>query len=125
MTFSFFGFNLTVEGLWDLSWILWAGSYIAPDMRVKKALSGPRTDEESAEWFEEKGKLLAFHLPLLDSPDVIQVLSFSISLSWYSSFIVILRLAHSMRSGCGIRRRPHCGIRWKCAGNTKKSTARC
>ncbi len=38
-------------GVFDLSWIEWAWSYIAPDARVRQKRAGPRTDEEAeAAW---------------------------------------------------------------------------
>src|SRR5262245_22384399 len=46
-------------GLWDLSWTEWIWDNIAPDIRVKKSLDGPRTYEEAIEaWKTVSPKML-------------------------------------------------------------------
>ena len=51
-------------GIWDLSWIEWIWDNIAPDVRLKKNLPGPRTyDEATATWKSEGPKMLNI-LPL-------------------------------------------------------------
>jgi hypothetical protein len=46
-------------GLWDLSWMEWIWDNIAPDIRVKKNLDGPRTYEEAIEaWKTVSPKML-------------------------------------------------------------------
>jgi len=45
-------------GLWDLSWMEWIWDDIAPDVRAKKDLPGPKTDEEaSAAWGQVAAKM--------------------------------------------------------------------
>ena len=51
-------------GTWDTSWIEWIWDNIAPDVRVKKNLPGPRTyDEGIAAWPQQGPKMLSI-LPL-------------------------------------------------------------
>ncbi|MBV8051350.1 MAG: CocE/NonD family hydrolase [Acidobacteriaceae bacterium] len=51
MTFSTPQNFFYAHGLWDLSWIEWIWVNIAPDVRVKKNLPGPKTYEEAvAAW---------------------------------------------------------------------------
>jgi uncharacterized protein len=46
-------------GLWDMSWMEWIWDNIAPDVRVKKDLPGPRTyDEAVAAWATVSPKML-------------------------------------------------------------------
>ena len=53
-------------GTWDMSWIEWIWDNIAPDVRVKKGLAGPRSyDEALAAWKTEGPKMLGT-LPLLN-----------------------------------------------------------
>ncbi len=47
------------SGTFDMSWIAWTWENIAPDLRVKKDLSGPRTYQEAeAAWPKTKDKML-------------------------------------------------------------------
>jgi uncharacterized protein len=47
------------HGLWDLSWIEWIWDNIAPDVRAKKNLPGPKTYEEAiAAWAQVGPKML-------------------------------------------------------------------
>src|SRR5207245_4043233 len=51
-------------GTWDMSWIEWIWDNIAPDVRMKKNLPGPRTPNEAiAAWPTEGPKMLSI-LPL-------------------------------------------------------------
>jgi uncharacterized protein len=51
-------------GVWDMSWMQWIWDNIAPDVRVKKNLPGPKTYEEAiAEWGKVGPKMLGT-LPL-------------------------------------------------------------
>ena len=51
-------------GVWDMSWMQWIWDNIAPDVRVKKNLPGPKTYEEAiAEWSKVGPKMLGT-LPL-------------------------------------------------------------
>ena len=53
MTFSSAQNFFYAGGLWDLSWIEWIWDNIAPDVRTKKSLPGPKTpDEAVAAWGE-------------------------------------------------------------------------
>ncbi len=64
MTFSTPQNFFYANGLWDLSWIEWIWDDIAPDVRAKRNLPGPKTDEEaSAAWASASPKMLAT-LPL-------------------------------------------------------------
>ena len=55
-------------GLFDLSWITWIYLNIAPDVRVKKNLPGPKTYKEAeAEWAKH-GMEFRSYLPLQDLP---------------------------------------------------------
>ena len=65
MTFSTPQNFFYAGGTWDLSWIDWIWDNIAPDVRVKKNLAGPKTyDEALASWKDEGPKMLS-KLPLL------------------------------------------------------------
>jgi hypothetical protein len=51
-------------GVFDISWIGWIWNNIAPDVRVRKNLPGPKTSQEArAEW-DRLGGQLQSHLPL-------------------------------------------------------------
>ena len=64
MTFSTPQNFFYAYGTWDMSWIEWIWDNIAPDIRVKKNLPGPRTPEEAEkEWPVAGPKMLAV-LPL-------------------------------------------------------------
>lgn len=66
MTFSTPRNFFYAGGTWDMSWMQWIWDNIAPDTRVKKNLSGPRTyDEAVAAWKVEGPKMLST-LPLLN-----------------------------------------------------------
>lgn len=57
-------------GVWDQSWISWAWFNIAPDVRVRKHLAGPKSSAEAAEvWKRESGRLQST-LPLSALPDL-------------------------------------------------------
>lgn len=56
-------------GAWDLSWAGWVWDNIAPDLRVRLNVPGPRTDAEArAAWERESTRVLA-QRPLLELPD--------------------------------------------------------
>jgi len=60
-------------GTWDMSWMEWIWDNIAPDVRVKKGLAGPRNYEEAlAAWKTEGPKMLGT-LPLLEVEALRQV----------------------------------------------------
>lgn len=57
---QFFYFN----GVWDLSWIPWTANNIAPDVRRRRGLSGPRTGAEAREQWKRDGRAALRHVPL-------------------------------------------------------------
>ena len=60
-------------GVWDLSWISWIWYHIAPDVRVRKGLPGPKTYEEASEqWPRLRDQVLGY-LPLRGLPNLKQV----------------------------------------------------
>jgi uncharacterized protein len=63
-------------GAFDGSWLDWVWMNIAPDIRRRKNLAGPKTYEEAGEaWKREHGRLQSF-LPLRDLPDLKDVAPF-------------------------------------------------
>lgn len=57
-------------GVFDLSWIGWIWNNIAPNVRERKRLPGPKTYEEArAAWQKERLRLQG-HLPLGELPDL-------------------------------------------------------
>jgi putative CocE/NonD family hydrolase len=60
-------------GAWDLSWIEWIWNNIAPDVRVKKNLPGPHTEDEALAAWPELGPKMLATLPLLNLPELRQV----------------------------------------------------
>lgn len=64
MTFSSAQNFFYAGGLWDMSWMEWIWDNIAPDIRAKKNLPGPKTpDEAVAAWPQASPKMLST-LPL-------------------------------------------------------------
>jgi hypothetical protein len=57
-------------GVFDLSWIPWIWNYIAPDARVRKNISGPRTEAEAEADWERRGDAMRSVLPLTALPDL-------------------------------------------------------
>ncbi len=51
-------------GPWDLSWIDWIWDNIAPDVRAKKNLPGPKTYEEAIAAWKDAGPKMERELPL-------------------------------------------------------------
>lgn len=64
MTFSTPQNFFYAGGTWDMSWIDWIWNNIAPDVRVKKHLEGPKTAEEAAAAWREVGPKALKELPL-------------------------------------------------------------
>ena len=59
MTFSSAQNFFYAGGLWDMSWIEWIWDNIAPDIRAKRNLPGPKTpDEAVAAWSQASPKML-------------------------------------------------------------------
>jgi uncharacterized protein len=55
-------------GVWDMSWIEWIWDNMAPDVRAKRNLPGPRTGDEAARAWKDVGPAMQHALPL-DSVD--------------------------------------------------------
>ena len=64
MTFSTPQNFFYAGGTWDMSWIDWIWNNIAPDIRVKRHLSGPKTYEEATVTWKEVGPKAVRELPL-------------------------------------------------------------
>jgi len=70
MTFSTPRNFIYSGGLFDGSWIDWIWFNIAPDVRSRKGLPGPKTHKEAAEAWEHEHQRLQEFLPLRDLPDL-------------------------------------------------------
>ena len=66
MTFSTYQNFFFAGGTWDMSWIEWIWDNIAPDIRLKKNLAGPRTAEEAEAAWTKDGLRMESELPLQD-----------------------------------------------------------
>jgi uncharacterized protein len=64
MTFSTPQNFFYAGGAWDLSWIEWIWDNIAPDIRVKRNLSGPKTYPEAIKAWEKQGEKMLSEVPL-------------------------------------------------------------
>jgi len=64
MTFSTPQNFFYAGGAWDLSWIEWIWDNIAPDIRVKRNLPGPRTYPEAIKAWEKQGEKMLSEVPL-------------------------------------------------------------
>lgn len=53
-------------GVWDLSWPYWIWQNIAPDVRVRKGLAGPRTEADARAGWAAVDKQVRETLPLVD-----------------------------------------------------------
>ena len=56
-------------GVWDGSWLDWTWFNIAPDLRSRLGVAGPRTDEEAARSWDSEGAAAKRFRPLLELPD--------------------------------------------------------
>ncbi len=72
MTFSSAQNFFFAGGTWDMSWIDWIWSDIAPDVRVRRGLAGPKTDEEAAASWKTEGPRMQRFLPLAKLPQLKQ-----------------------------------------------------
>jgi putative CocE/NonD family hydrolase len=63
-------------GVFDVSWIPWITNNIAPDLRKRKDLPGPRTDEEAGEQWARIRDDLRTRLPLDNMPELSDVAPF-------------------------------------------------
>ena len=64
-------------GVWDGSWLDWTWLNIAPDLRRRLGVTGPKTDEDAARAWEKDGAVARQYRPLLELPD------FKGVASWY------------------------------------------
>ena len=60
-------------GVFDLSWLDWIWNNIAADVRVRKKLPGPTTDEEAAAAWRRVHQDLSARLPLTNVPELEQI----------------------------------------------------
>jgi putative CocE/NonD family hydrolase len=60
--FCYFG------GAFDLSWLAWFHNLIAPDVRRRRELPGPRTEEEAERAWAAHGEAWLRHVPLASHP---------------------------------------------------------
>lgn len=63
-------------GVWDGSWLDWNWNSIAPDVRVRRNLPGPRTYQEAIQSWKQRHAGMQAFLPLLDLPDLKDVSPF-------------------------------------------------
>lgn len=70
MTFSTPTNFIYSGGVFDMSWIGWIWTNIAPDVRVKKNLTGPRTGQEARRTFRELREKFLNFLPLSELPEL-------------------------------------------------------
>ena len=56
-------------GVWDGSWLDWTWLNIAPDLRRRLGVPGPRTDEEAARSWDQDGAAARTYRPMLELPD--------------------------------------------------------
>jgi putative CocE/NonD family hydrolase len=57
-------------GVWDGSWLDWTWLNIAPDLRRRLGVAGPRTDEEVAHSWEQEGDRARRYRPMLELPEL-------------------------------------------------------
>jgi len=70
MTFSSAQNFFYAGGTWDMSWIDWIWFNIAPDVRARRDLAGPRTTEAAAAAWSEEGPRMQRFLPLAQLPQL-------------------------------------------------------
>ena len=73
MTFSNAQNFFYAGGTWDMSWIDWIWFNIAPDVREKRSLAGPKTYSEAAASWSAEGPQMQRYLPLVGLPQLKQV----------------------------------------------------
>lgn len=69
MTYSSPELFFYAGGVFDLSWIPWLWFNIAPDVRARKDLTGPKTRAEATAAWPAVSERLRRHLPLVELPD--------------------------------------------------------
>ena len=57
-------------GVWDASWISWTWMNIAPDLRKRLNVAGPKTYEAAESTWASDNERIRRHLPLLELPDL-------------------------------------------------------
>ena len=70
MTFSSPRNFFYAGGTWDLSWLEWIWDNIAPDVRVRANLAGPKTGREASQAWKGLEGVLPYRLPLTDVPEL-------------------------------------------------------
>jgi uncharacterized protein len=70
MTFSTSRNFVYSGGLFDMSWTVWLWDNIAPDVRVKKGLDGPKTGKEARAAWRAGAKSMQGRLPITDLPEL-------------------------------------------------------
>jgi putative CocE/NonD family hydrolase len=65
MTFSSAQNFFYAGGLWDMSWMEWIWDNIAPDVRSKKNLPGPKTSGEAVAAWDQVAPKMLYTLPLV------------------------------------------------------------
>jgi hypothetical protein len=55
-------------GVWDNSWISWVWNNIAPDLRRRTGMAGPKTAAEARDAWASEGRALQVRLPLAGMP---------------------------------------------------------
>ena len=73
MTFSNAQNFFYAGGTWDMSWIDWIWFNIAPDVREKHGLAGPKTYAEAGQSWNTEGPRMQRFLPLADLPQLKQI----------------------------------------------------
>src|SRR4051794_18873777 len=57
-------------GVWDGSWLDWTWLNIAPDLRRRLRVAGPKTDEEAGRSWEQEGDAARRYRPMLELPQL-------------------------------------------------------
>ncbi|MFL5459125.1 MAG: CocE/NonD family hydrolase [Gemmatimonadales bacterium] len=55
-------------GVWDGSWLDWTWLNIAPDLRRRLGIAGPKSDEEAARSWDQEGAAARRYRPMLELP---------------------------------------------------------
>jgi uncharacterized protein len=76
MTFSSAQNFFYAGGLWDLSWIEWIWDNIAPDVRAKNNLLGPKTPDQAIAAWSETGPKMQGALPLSEVEELRGIASY-------------------------------------------------
>ena len=60
-------------GVWDMSWLYWIWHNVAPDVRARRSLTGPKTAAEADDAWKKRGAAMERTLPLAGLQDLRQV----------------------------------------------------